>query len=129
MAETKGSPVVSLIFWLVPTLVLVVFGILCIDDGWFNQRASSPDFNKIMTPVVFAAAAWCLWRGIRESRGLKRQQVGGAAEAGAETDAAAQGEELPGGEGGSGQGRAVPSAGESGEPAADEESAGEGQSR
>ena len=69
----KDNPVWSLVLWGGGAALAVGYGLWCILDGWLSDTVeeSTKTFSQWMTPVSFAAALWCLWRGVREYQAVK----------------------------------------------------------
>lgn len=76
--QEKDNPVWSLVLWGGGALVAVGYGIWCIFDGWISETVSesTKTFSQWTTPVSFAVALWCLWRGRREYRDAKAKAQG-----------------------------------------------------
>jgi amino acid permease len=81
MPERTKDATWSLVFWLVPMVAAVGYGLWCISDGWFSLPGyEHKSFNQLMTPVAFAIALYCLWTGVKEYRKVQRQLQEGQAE-------------------------------------------------
>ena len=96
MSTTKDNPVWSMIFWGVPTVGLLGFGIACINDGWFRADFPKAEFNRWVTPIVFLAALWCAREGWKEYRRVKQKVAQGGP--GADETKPGQGGESAGGD-------------------------------
>lgn len=72
----KDNPTWSLVIWGGATVVLVVYGVLCVIDGWFRPDYEHADFNRVAAPVCLVAAVWCIWRGTKEYKSLKARAAG-----------------------------------------------------
>jgi hypothetical protein len=81
MAEEKDNPIWSLVIWGGGGLAAFLYGLWCVYDGWFNEGYEHVDFSRAAAFVSFAAALYCLWRGIKEYRAVSA----GAAEQGTES--------------------------------------------
>lgn len=69
MAEKTPKPTMTIIYWGGFAVAIIVFGVLCVLDGWFPKPdGPDPQMNKLMAVGSFAIAAWVLWQGRKEYR-------------------------------------------------------------
>ena len=76
MEEKQDNPIWSLVVWGAASTAAASYGLWGVNDGWINP-IKNIEFNRwVATPVGFAVALWCVWKGVKEYRKVKSKPEG-----------------------------------------------------